>query len=65
MRGNRSSIQGRPRALQRVSKQHTIEVDAEGVVRHKLPSKKRRTAPSKEHSLQAAVIGNRRTSKKH
>ena len=67
MRGSRSSVQGRPRAAQRLSVQLAVddgELD-EGEVRHKLPTKKMRLCPSSDHNLDNAVEANRRQSKKH
>ena len=35
-----------------------------GIMRHKLPNKKKRSHPGSEHSLQSAVIANRKTKRK-
>ena len=64
MRGRGPSIQGRPRKNEVV--QTEIEVNTDGgevVVRHKLPSMKRKAADF--HSLMNAVNYNKRSSKKH
>ena len=63
MRGNRSAVQGRPRQAQRLTVQLAVDdqdLDG-GVVRHFLPSK----SNSIVHSLDRAVVENRRSSKKH
>ena len=67
MRGNRSAVQGRPRLAQRLTVQLAVDDDNldGGVVRHFLPSKKPRVSNSKVHSLDKAVVDNRRVSKKH
>lgn len=67
MRGNRSAVQGRPRLAQRLTVQLAVDDDDldGGVVRHFLPSKKPRVSNSKVHSLDKAVVDNRRSSKKH
>ena len=66
MRGSRAALQGRPRHNQRLSVQLDIregEDDDGGVVRHKLPSMKHKTGSS--HSLNSAVMANKRSAKKH
>ena len=66
MRGSRAAVQGRPRHGQRMSVQLDIgegEEDDGGVLRHKLPSMKRKTGPG--HSLSNAVSANKRSTKKH
>ena len=67
MRGNRSAVQGRPRLSQRLHVQLAVDDDDcdGGVLRHKLPAKKDRDCPSKEHGLNKSVLANRRSSKKH
>lgn len=61
-------MQGRPRLASRVAVQMAVGEDDEmdgGIVRHKLPSKKKRSHAGAEHSLQSAVNANRKASKKH
>ena len=61
-------MQGRPRQATRLVVQMAVGEDDEtdgGVVRHKLPTKKKRSHPGAEHSLQNAVKANRKASKKH
>ena len=68
MRGSRSAVQGRPRQATRLLVQMAVgEDDATdgGIVRHKLPNKKKRSHPGAEHILEAAVKANRKASKKH
>ena len=68
MRGSRSAVQGRPRQATRLVVQMAVGEDDDtdgGIVRHKLPNKKKRSHPGSEHSLQAAVKANRKASKKH
>ena len=69
LRGSRSAVQGRPRLGTRLAVQLAVGEDDDtdgGIVRHKLPSgKKKRARPGAEHSLNNAVEANRRASKKH
>ena len=68
LRGSRSALQGRPRQATRLAVQMAVGEDDEtdgGVVRHKLPSKKKRSHPGAEHNLMSAVKANRKASKKH
>ena len=61
-------MQGRPRQATRLVVQMAVGEDDEtdgGVVRHKLPTNKKRSHPGAEHSLQNAVKANRKASKKH
>ena len=61
-------MQGRPRQTSRVVVQMAVGEDDDtdgGVVRHKLPSKKKRSHAGAEHSLMNAVQANRKASKKH
>ena len=67
MRGSGVAIQGRPRHGQSLTVQLTVgdedkENDA-GVLRHKLPAKTVRQGLS--HSLNNAVLANKRSVKKH
>ena len=61
LRGSRSALQGRPRQATRLA----VQMADGGVVRHKLPSKKKRSHPGAEHNLMSAVNANRKASKKH
>ena len=66
MRGSRAAVQGRPRLTQGLGVQLTVGDDEEddgGYVRHKLPSMKRKKGAS--HSLNEAVLANKRSTKKH
>ena len=65
MRGWGLAMQGRPRLSEKQSVQLAVAggSDGEGFVRHKLPSKKRKTGAS--HSLSEAVASNKRAAKKH
>ena len=68
LRGSRSAVQGRPRLDTRLAVQLAVGDDSEtegGVVRHKLPSRRKRTHAGGEHSLDSAVRANRKASKKH
>ena len=68
LRGSRNAVQGRPRQATRLAVQLAVGEDDEtdgGVVRHKLPTKKKRSHPGEENSLQSAVKANRKASKKH
>ena len=66
-RGSRAAIQGRPRRETRLISQLTIDEsgdeDDSGIVRHKLPSKKRKSQAA--HKLSAIVEANKRNIKKH
>ena len=65
LRGSSSAIQGRPRKGTRLTVQLNVgEVseDEGGILRHKLPSKKRKKGA--DHSLESAVSGNKRATKK-
>ena len=64
MRGRSKAVTGRPRAAQRLSVQMTIADDDEndaGIVRHKLPGRK--VKKGQEHSLNNAIVNNKRSSK--
>ena len=68
LRGSRPGIQGRPRKGQRLTVQLDLgncegDDDDGGVVRHKLPGKKRKTGQA--HSLSDAVAANKRSARKH
>lgn len=66
MRGSRTALQGRPRHGQRLAIQMTVgeeDEDDAGVLRHKLPAKKAKTGQT--HSLNNAVLANKRAVKKH
>ena len=66
MRGRAPALQGRPRNSQRLAVQLTVGDEQEedgGVVRHKLPTLKKRKGTN--HSLVSATEANRRASKKH
>ena len=66
MRGRAPALQGRPRNSQRLAVQLTVGAEEEedgGVVRHKLPTMKKRKRTS--HSLVSATEANKRASKKH
>ena len=68
MRGSRNAIQGRPRKRSSLDIQMCIGEDNDtdgGIVRHKLPVKKKRVQEAGEHSLSSAILNNRRHSKKH
>ena len=68
MRGSRAAVQGRPRSAQRLAVQLTVgdgDGTDDGVLRHKLPTKKKRAKGSSAHDLMGAVSANRRASKKH
>ena len=68
LRGSRSAVQGRPRQATRLAVQMAVGEDDEtdgGIVRHKLPTKKKRSHPGSDHSLHTAVQANRKASKKH
>ena len=67
LRGSRSALQGRPRQATRLAVQMAVGEDDETdgvVVRHKLPSKKKRSHSGAEHNLMSAVNANRKASKK-
>ena len=67
MRGRGPAVQGRPRLSEKLSVQLTVggdsDEDGTGVVRHKLPTKKRKKAAA--HSLSDAVTANKRSARKH
>ena len=68
LRGSRNAVQGKPRQATRLAVHIGVGEDDEtdgGIVRHKLPTKKKRYYPGSDHSLQAAVQANRKASKKH
>ena len=67
MRGSRSAVPKRPRHGQRLAVQLTVsDGDTDGgIVRHKLPTKKKRAKDSSAHNLMSAVSANRKASKKH
>ena len=68
LRGSRSAVQGRPRQVHRLAVQLAVGGDDEtdgGIVRHKLPSKKKKTSGGAGHSLIDSIRTNRRASKKH
>ena len=68
LRGSRSAVQGRPRLSTRLAVQLAVGDDSKtegGVVRHKLPSWRKRTHAGAEHSLDSAVRANRKARKKH
>ena len=68
LRGSRSAVQGRPRLTDRLIVQLAVGEDEDtdgGILRHKLPGRKQRSHKGGEHSLMAAVLANRRASKKH
>jgi hypothetical protein len=66
IRGSRVAVQGRSRVGTRLVTQLTVgdgdEDNDEGIVRHKLPAKKRKKA--KPHCLNDAVLANKRSVKK-
>ena len=66
-RGSRAALQGRPRHDLQLVSQMTVgdsgDEEDSGIVRHKLPSKKRKKHAS--HSLSAIVAANKRNIKKH
>ena len=65
-RGSRTAVQGRSRLSQGLSIQLAVgDTDQEdsGVLRHKLPSKKRKVGSA--HSLGSSVSANKRGTKKH
>ena len=58
LRGSTSAVQGRHRLASTVVVQMVVGEDDEtegGIMRHKLPNKKKRSHPGSEHSLQSAV----------
>ena len=57
MRGSRSAVAGRPRNAQRLEVQMNVDDDLEedGVLRHKLPCKKRKSGKGHVHDLMSAV----------
>ena len=67
MRGSRLAIQGRPRRVEKLAVQLAVGDDDDdedaGIVRHKLPAKKVKSGHS--HSLNDAVLANKRPVKKH
>ena len=66
MRGRRTALQGRPRKGQGPAVQLTVGDEEEqdgGIVRHKLPTKDRKRGAA--HSLDSAVLANKRSTKKH
>ena len=69
LRGSTSAVQGRHRLASTVVVQMAVGEDDEtegGIMRHKLPNKKKRShlGSDSEHSLQSAVIANRKTKRK-
>ena len=66
MRGSRLAVQGRSRLGTRLNTQLTVgdedDDNDEGILRHKLPSKKSKKA--RPHSLKDAVAANKRSAKK-
>ena len=63
LRGRTLAFQGRPRARAGVTQSRQGDVTDPRCVRHKLPPKKRKVVAS--HSLNEAVMLNKRATKKH
>ena len=67
MRGRGAASQGRPRVLTQLRRQLVVGdgegEDDGGIMRHKLPAKKARTAPA--HSLMDSVRLGKSATKKH
>ena len=67
LRGSRSAHTGRPRKEHKLAVQMNVDDDEEagGVLRHKLPYKKRKVGKGNVHDLMSAVSEGRGPSKKH
>ena len=67
IRGSRTAPSGRPRKGQSLSLQMNLDDDEEdsGILRHKLPSKKKQKGSGNSHNLMASVSAGKGPSKKH
>ena len=67
LRRSRSAITGRPRRAQKLAVQMNVDDNEEagGVLRHKLPHKKRKVSKGNIHNLMSAVSEGRGPNKKH